>query len=43
MLLKDKEIIEMLTEIDRKLNSIIYILKTEKIKKVSKEVKKNDV
>ena len=43
MLLKDKEVIEMLTEIDRKLNSIIYMLKSEKIKNVSKEAKKKDV
>ena len=41
MIIKDKQVIELLAEIDRKLNSIIYMLKAEKIRKVSKEVKKD--
>lgn len=41
MLFKDKEIIDRLATIDRKLDMIITMQKTEKIKKASKEAKKN--
>lgn len=42
MIFKDKEIISLLKAIDRKLDIVITMKKTDKIKQASKNIKKGE-
>lgn len=42
MVFRDKEIINLLKAIDRKLDMVIVMKKTEKIKSVNKSIRKGD-